>query len=302
MGTIIETISVETDEQINSSVEYSARAAAKCIQATKIDEKDIGLLVSIGIYKDKNTAEPSQAALIQKPTGLNLDPREKYADPVGHKYFMGEGTFSFDLLNGACGFINAAQVIDGFIKIGQIKSAIIVASDVHPSKKPNSDFPYTHVGAAAILTGSANGSGFRNFMCRTSEGKGYVGLNSYVDLIGHGTDGRNHVEFEKQTDYAAKLQEFSTKMIVEYVANEGIDISRIKYLVTNPGDKDFANGIARAVGLQEEAIIKPEGNPHTAAPLMGFQMVLERGLKEKEQVLFVSASAGITFACCIYEQ
>lgn len=58
----------------------------------------IDLLVNVGVYRDNNLCEPSVCALIQHQLGMCLNPEQAAT---------GSMVFSFDLMNGACGLINA---------------------------------------------------------------------------------------------------------------------------------------------------------------------------------------------------
>ena len=62
------------------------------------------MLINAGIYREDNMGEPALAALIQEDIGAN-----RGQPPIG-----GHGTFSFDLINGTCGVINAIQLRVGF--------------------------------------------------------------------------------------------------------------------------------------------------------------------------------------------
>jgi 3-oxoacyl-[acyl-carrier-protein] synthase III len=83
------------------------------------------MLINAGIYREDSMGEPALAALIQEDIGAN--PGEP---PVG-----GDGTFSFDLLNGACGVITAIQLESGLLRSGVIRLGAIVTSDVEPDAK-----------------------------------------------------------------------------------------------------------------------------------------------------------------------
>ena len=126
MNTIIKAAAISKHNEAGGSVNHAVRAAENCIKKAGIDIQDIDLLINTGIYKEENIAEPAMSALIQKKLGLSLDPGTDKTD---------KSTLSFDLFNGACGFLYAAQVADSFIRNHERKLVLIVSSEVHPSKK-----------------------------------------------------------------------------------------------------------------------------------------------------------------------
>lgn len=295
MGTLIKAASISVGGEMLGSIDHAARAAEQCIAKAGIDKQDIDLLVHVGIYREDNIAEPSIASLIQQRIGLNLD-------PVKHP--VEKTTFSFDLANGSCGFLYAAQVIDAIFKNDATKQALIVSGDVHPSKMESADFPYTHSGAAVLLTRSdKKEKGFKNFMFRTSE-DGYVGLEGYIDLPAHGNEGRKSITVTVQDDYSSRLQEFTVRTIKEYVESRLINVSDIRLLIISQPAPGFGRGIAESIGLNENSVVDlydKYGDPHTSALSIGYFIAAEEGLfKENDQILFIGAGSGLTSACALY--
>ena len=143
MGIIIKATSIVENSENQGSVELTVQAAKACIASAGITMEDIGILINLGIYKEDNIGEQAMAALIQKQLRLNADPvKQSPAEKT---------TFCFDLLNGSCGFLNAIQVLEALMKNDQLNYAIIVSSDVHPSRDQVQDFPYAPYGAAVIV-------------------------------------------------------------------------------------------------------------------------------------------------------
>src|SRR5512146_448246 len=81
-------------------------AARSCLDRAHRRSEDLDLLINAGIYKDRNVAEPALASIIQEDIDANIGGTPAR---LGH-----HGTFSFDVLNGGCGVITAAQLADSF--------------------------------------------------------------------------------------------------------------------------------------------------------------------------------------------
>ena len=295
MGIIINSTSIVESTDNQGSVDLTVQAAKECISSAGINMEDIGILINLGIYKEDNIGEPAMAALIQKQLRLNADPlKQSPAEKT---------TFCFDLLNGSCGFLNAMQILEAIMVNGQVKYAIIVSSDVHPSKKQVTEFPYTSYGAAVIVSHTTEKKGFGKVIMNTSENSGNIGVFGYHDFITCGTEGRHHVVVEVDDDYVNRLQEFAVKTVKEYIESENVDLSNVKLISSEPV-KDFGRDVAKLVGLNEDLVVKiydTHGDPHTAALSIGYHLALNQNkIKEGDKVVFLGASSGLTTACGLY--
>ncbi|WP_052745673.1 beta-ketoacyl-[acyl-carrier-protein] synthase family protein [Allosalinactinospora lopnorensis] len=146
MGTIISATAVSTDPAVHSSIEHASLAAGDCLDRAGITADQVDLMVNTGVYRDANMSEPAMAAMIQKNVGVNLDYLQ---NPTA------KPAFSFDLMNGACGVLNAVQVGAGFVESGSAEYVLVVSGDAHPSNDPaearRTGFPYATMGAAMLL-------------------------------------------------------------------------------------------------------------------------------------------------------
>ena len=156
--------------------------------------------MNVGNYRDNNLCEPSVAALIQHELGINLNPL---------KYPVQSHTFSFDLMNGACGMLSALQVVHAILNAKGLTRALIVSGDCHPSTKPAEDFPIHHAGAALLLERS-NIEGFSRFSFQTTPS--FEGQSGYLDLDTHKLQSRYSVSLEDSTDTEHQFS-FAKKVI-----------------------------------------------------------------------------------------
>lgn len=296
MGIIIEATAISEGIDGQGSIELAVNAAKECISASGIEMEDIGILINLGIYREDNTVEPAMAALIQKNLRLNLDPFRNFPSK--------KSTFCFDLANGSSGFLNAVQIVDALMKNKRTKYALIVSSEVHPSKIRSEGFPYTHCGAAVILTYSnKEEKGFKKIMMKNSQDKDYSGVKGYTNLFEFGTESRKHVVVKTEEDYANKLQVLTIETVKEYVESENIDLNKTKLIITQP-TQEFSSNVAKTIGHSENVIVdiyEKYGDPNSSALSIGYHMALtNKNLKEGDQLLFISASSGLTAACGLY--
>ena len=297
MGLIIKATSMIIGNGQDSSIEISAEAVRKVIQTSGVDRHEVGLLLNIGINRDSNIVEPAVASLIQKRARLNLNPTRKQ---LGKKV----GTLSFDILRGTCGFIQAAQVADAFLQTGSFKKAIIVSSDVHPSGKKVSEFPFTHSAAAILLEYENNGKGFKNYIYETSE-KGSVGLKVYMDIMAGGKNGRNLINVDIEEDYPHRLQKFILKTINNYVERGVFNLKEVDHIISATPSKNFGREVSDSLGFRNNTLVEvydKYGDTNTSSPLIGYHLAAENGeLKDGDNVFFISGGSGITCALSMYQ-
>ncbi|MHA1147131.1 MAG: 3-oxoacyl-[acyl-carrier-protein] synthase III C-terminal domain-containing protein [Promethearchaeota archaeon] len=308
MTTIILSSSAVMGTGSDSSIELAAEAGRICIEKTASNKQEINLLINVGIMRDQNIVEPAIAPLIQNKIKLNISPTAKRLE-------LGKKTFSFDIINSSCGFLNAAQVIDSFfknnyidnpmIKGNPINKAIIVTSEVHPSGTPAPDFPFTHSAAAMLLTSTqVEECGFQTFMFNTSK-NGYTGITSYCDLEENGTNSRNVATVVIDEDYKSRLEEFTLHTVQKFLSFENIDISEISIVICSQPSSSFVKNFSEKFEISKDSILNvydKHGDTYTCALIIGYNIAMEeKRLNKKDKVLFVGGGAGLTSACALYQ-
>ncbi|MCG8615409.1 MAG: hypothetical protein MI802_04285 [Desulfobacterales bacterium] len=302
MGIVIRSNAVEleaytTHELVapqQGALDYSVLAAEKCILQAGIDRSEIDLLINTGTYRDKNINEPSIASLIQKRLKIGLDPFQDTFQKT---------CFSFDLRNGVVGMLSAVQVASALMQQKMVKNALIVSGDVHPTKSKSSDFPYTHMGSATLLSWSEDeNKGFQKVILDTSGGD-YHGVDAMVNLSD--PESRNKVDIEIQEDFGQKLAEFTIEMFKKHVASGEINPKDINLAIMSEPVPGFSRTVADAVGLEcrlLDDLYETHGNVLSSALPLGYSLALEQGLfNENDNILFIGAGSGLTFACSLYK-
>jgi 3-oxoacyl-[acyl-carrier-protein] synthase-3 len=293
MGTIIKATGISTDNAIKSSNENAVAAGHQCIEAAGIDVNDIDLLINVGIYRDENMLEPAMAAFAQK--GLGIKPDYIKSQPFN-------AAFSLDMMNSACGIINAIQTADAMFKSRQIKYALIVSGDAHPSNKDLESFPYATVGAAMLLEYAEDEKGFQNFSFKHSPTTEHS-VRGYLDFNNLAEPAKERLTVDMPAQYKEKLLEFACDSAEEYLTANNLDRQTVK-LITPQAEAGFGHKIAQSVNVKDDAILdlyKEYGDAHSSALTMAYHLGAEKGLyNSNDNVLFVAAGAGLTSACATY--
>ncbi len=270
-----------------SVVDLAGRAARGALARARVSASSIGVLINVGVYREHNTFEPAMSALVQKEVGINLD---YIADPEP------AAGFSFDLMNGACGVLNAVQVGQALLETGSTERLLITAADVHPGGDADRDtaYPYADLGGALLLERSADPrAGFGPVRHYTADRP--TDVEGYLDTDTMGRHGRTTITVRREPDHAERLSEFAAHAAADYAREIGIGLDRT--LVIGPS----ATAVADDTGAGAEAGAGARGEPHTAAPVLGYLRALDAVRRDDhEQLLFVSVGAGPSAACALY--
>ncbi|MFJ2577102.1 hypothetical protein [Kitasatospora aureofaciens] len=311
MATVISSAALSPADGSGSSIGHAAAAGRACLEQAQMSSADVDVLINVGVYRDSNIVEPSVAALIQKNIGINLD----YLHSPDRR-----AAFSLDLMNGACGVLNAVQAADALLSTGSARRVMVVSADTHPSTDPSragtAAFPYASTGAALLLEHTGDTLGFGRVHHRSLPG-GH-GVNGYLPLPDVGADGRNSIVVDRDDDVldrmlALAVDSVHTVLSAEdsaAIAQDTADAGRAHValdrtlLVTSQPTPAFAARLAKRLGLASDAAVTVEGvhgDPHTSALIHGYRQALDTGrLAGHDQVLFLAVGAGLTSATSLY--
>ena len=213
----------------------------------------------------------------------------------------GHGTFSFDIANGACGFLTGVYVVDGMLASGTIELGMVVASDMDPQPGISEGFDFPALGGAVLLSAADSRAGFTAFKFATFPEFAEL-FQSRVDWHedarrGLAHHGRHVLTVDIAEPYVARALECAESTVRELAGEEALDLAEVELLVATASVPSFADALATRLGLPAERVASCEDG-HTAAPAFA----LESGrLPAAGTTLFVSAGAGITVAAAIYQ-
>ncbi|MFF2083154.1 hypothetical protein ACFVVM_05235 [Nocardia sp. NPDC058176] len=291
MGVRIRATGTSNTTDTHSIVEHSGRAARQSLERAAIRPDQVGVLINTGIFRDSNTVEPAVAALIQKAAGIGLDYTR--TDPR---------TFSFDLMNGAVGVLNAVQVASSVLATGSTEHVLIVAGDTHPSltrSAADAEFPYATAGAALLLEQVDGPEGFGPVHIATAPGT--PAGEAYVDTATMGTAGRGLMTIERDADFEDRILAVAGDVARAALA-EATD-ARVALIASTPS-AHFPKRLADALGIDQDAVRTPDltdGDPHTSALPLAYDRAIAAGtLDGYTHVLFVAAGAGPSAAAALY--
>ncbi|MFE6924594.1 hypothetical protein ACFVAV_26460 [Nocardia sp. NPDC057663] len=267
-----------------SSVGQAAAAARAALTGAGCTPEQIDALINVGVYRDANLVEPAVAALIQQAAGIGLE------------YRPGDvPCLSFDLMNGACGVVNAIGVAASLLADLPTGHVVVVSGDAHPSMQADADFAFEPVGAALVLENSAAAVGFGGV--HVSAGDALPDPQGYVTLSTMGATGRSALTVELSTD-TAELVEHAVAAAREALAADDIDAGQVVLVCGKPAP-GFAAALAAELGVGAVVTDDFAGDAHTSALTAAYVAARDAGLAERP-LLFVAADGGPTAAAVTY--
>ncbi|MFT4087845.1 MAG: hypothetical protein QM658_11995 [Gordonia sp. (in: high G+C Gram-positive bacteria)] len=309
MGVVITASGISSDAAVASTVrvrsaafaagagavEHLARAGRAAIDAAGVDDGEVRVLINTGVYRDSNMVEPAIGALVQQGIGLGLE--YERSDPK---------VFSFDLMNGACGMLNAVQAADSLLQSTDARRVLVVGGDTHPSTvRPGAtdDFPYDTSGAALLLERVDGDAGFGPVHSALAEGGPAV--EGFVDTATMGTDGRTTISVRRAEGFEQVLGDLAAQtaeaaLDEAFGAGHSAEAREGVVLIASRPAPGFAATLAQRLGLPLAAG-ELDGDTHTAALAQAYHRAGETGaLDAARAVLFVAAGAGPSSSAVLY--
>jgi 3-oxoacyl-[acyl-carrier-protein] synthase-3 len=272
-------------------------AASTCLERARRRPDELDLLINAGLYKDRNAAEPALASIIQCNIGANR----------GNPPQIGRhGTFSFDVLNGGCGVITAAQLVDGFVACGSARFGLIVAGDADPSPRTSRGFPFSPSGAAMLIAHVPGDTGFQQFAIRTfPEHAPQLEIDlRWSPAAGLTGRGRNVIEVHEAPGFTASCVDRASEVARELVASAGLAVGDIDLVIASLYPPGFGRFVARQLGIPLDRVPRVPSElaaAHTAGPIAALETALASNqFACARHTLFITAGAGITIGAAVY--
>ncbi|HCI78674.1 MAG TPA: non-ribosomal peptide synthetase, partial [Ktedonobacter sp.] len=266
-------------------------AAEHCFANSSHEKKDIDLLIYAGIYRDEYISEPAIAAMVAGTLDINADV-ESQSD---------KKTFSFDLFNGSTGFLDACYTSIAMMQGHQVKTAMVVASEVENNREvlPTSLRGIEETASIVLLDESKDGqTGFGNFVFKHFTD--YLeSLNTYTTHV----NGRIGLHIEQDPLLERYYRQCIEETVRELLRVEQLDISDIKLIVPPQISSSFIDGLSEtlSVGRKRFVDVHAEHDLFTSSTAFGLQQVREKGLAKSGDIgLIIEVGAGIQVACATY--
>jgi len=262
-------------------------AGRRCLATSLHRPGDVGVLVNTGVCRDRHVAEPAIAAYIQHRLGVNVE-------------FQGRPTLSFDLLNGGCGMLNAAQVVGALLQTGEVEAGMVVSSEANSDRRPDPSSRVARSGAALLLDLAPRaGTGFGAFAFRTHEQDAAL-FTTVVSLAV--PRGRLLIRRDPRLEEAWLAH--AAGAVDEALASEGLTRDRIDMVVPSQISAGFLARLPAAIGLPAARIAdftaQLPDTGSTSVFLAWHRLLAERPPAAGTRVLFLAFGSGLTVGAAVY--
>jgi 3-oxoacyl-[acyl-carrier-protein] synthase III len=295
MGITINSIGLceNKNKSIKTSMELCRRAAEPCIKKSAYKKEDIGLVVSVAVYRDDYFCEPSFSSFVQNDLKIN----HNKTDSLGPK------TLSLDVLNGAMGFLNACQLCSAMITAGKVKAGLVVSSDlVNGSISEKGDPPgFLPSGAAMLLSGEKNGgSGFKTFYFKT-----FAEMQDACESYTFHDKDHMTMIFKRNPDIEDIYLRAISKGVNEFLKREAVGLDDFDMIIPSQISSGFITKMASTLGIKREKMVdvtREEGNLFNASLPAAMDFVFKhKPPKQGQKALIINVASGIQVGCAVYE-
>ncbi len=275
-----------------SSLELIRKAARPCIERSEYSKEDIGVLINVSVYRDNYFCEPAFASFVQNDLGINHD-KEDSSEPK---------TLSFDLLNGAMGFLNACQVVDAMIDSGRVKAGLIVSGDVidYEMNERSEDSRFQLSGAAMILgRNGTDDSGFGMFYFRT-----FAELQDAYESYISFNNKRLTMMFRRSPDIERIYLDAVSRGLKEFLAKEKLNMDDFDWIIPQQISQGFISGLCELLAVDSSKVVnvaKKDSDLFNASLPCALAHLFDNDLAKKgDNALIIGVASGIQVGCTTY--
>ncbi|MGY8734724.1 MAG: hypothetical protein ACKVHN_01605 [Candidatus Poseidoniales archaeon] len=211
-----------------------SKLATMACKEANISLQDIGLVIFSGVYRPNFRSEPSCASHIQNKLNIRcheLDLNSRHC-------------FSFDIIDGSRGPHRAIQTVDHLLdQLGE-KYALVVCSDVKPTKQ--SQWPYQNHALAIVLAKDGSGMKFDNGKFSSEELRSYSKSSfdhgKKVPIINYFGDSVDVQQISTETEYTSENSSLGSVQMRDFLLWSENRKGKLKHtIIDRSGSKSVTN-------------------------------------------------------------
>ena len=256
--------------------EMAYKASKNAIETSKIDVKDIGLIIVA--TTSTNTLMPGISYYIQGK--LNI-----------------EKCICLDILAGCAGYVNAFDIAKLYIDVKKVEKALIVGVDVLSECTDDND-----INTKIILSDGAGAT----IISRTEKDKLY-----FSNIQSDGKNGEiltyrtnEKIKMDGKAIYKYAVTE-TVKNIEELLEQANVKIEDIKYVIPHQSNIKIMKSIATKLNITMDKMytnISEVGNTFCASiPIALTQMYEKKLLKDGDKIILIGYGGGLNTASILLE-
>ncbi len=272
---------IAADGEMTSDIGYFAAKIA--IEKAALNPEDIELIILATTTPDLTF--PSTATTIQAKLGA-------------------KNAFAFDIQAVCAGFVYALNVANNFIKIGQVKNAVVIGADILSRivdwKDRNTCVLFGDGAGAVVLSATEDKN------CGIIASKLYSdgNLNSILNTNGGVSSSKSSGVIQMQGKEVFKhAVEKMSKSVIDTVQSVGLEIKDIDWLIPHQANARILLSVAKKLNLSEEKVIMTVAN-HANTSAASIPLALDFALKNNkikkgDIVVFEALGGGLTWGASV---
>lgn len=263
-------------------------AAEMALKTANISAEELDMVILATITPDNTT--PSTAAKVSARLGVR------------------PGTIAFDMSAACSGFVYALTMADNMIRLGQVKTALIIGAE---SLSKITDWTDRNTcvlfgdGAGAAVLRAADGTG-------TIEDRGVLATKIYADgyhydnlktdggVSGTQTTGHIVMDGKEVFKYAVNCMPQAAE---DAMKEAGISADDVDWLIPHQANIRIIEGVGKKLGIADEKVIvniARYGNTSAATIPIALSEKMEDGtIKESDCVVLTAMGAGFTWGAAV---
>jgi 3-oxoacyl-[acyl-carrier-protein] synthase-3 len=213
---------------------------------------------------------------------------------------LGAGGFGFDLSAACSGFVYALSVADAMIRTDQVRTALVIGSEVYSRILDWHDRGTCVLfgdGAGAVLlrAGEGDGSGAdRGILSTHLHAQGSLGDILYVDGAVGQPDKSGHLIMNGREVFRHAVTRL-TEAVEEALAANGLKRGDVDWLVPHQANLRIIHGIGRKLGLSDDRIVitvDRHANTSAASIPLALEAAWRDGRIRRGQLVLMEALGG----------
>ena len=269
------------------SIRHAVEAGRQCLKTSRHFKADVGLLINAGVHRDHHICEPAMAVFIQHRLGINIE-------------FQGRGTLAFDLQNGGCGMLDAAQAVTALLQSGKTGAGLVVASEANPDRHPDPRYTYPASGAALLLDLSPwRERGFGGFAFNTRDEY----ADAYTSLVSLAQK-RGRVSINRRAELEDIYLAMAGAVIEAVLAQDHLRRDEIDFVVPAQISNGFLARLPAAIGFTADKVVNLSDRlPDTLSTSLFLALKLAMDGRRPvpgQKALLLAFGSGITVAAATY--
>ncbi|MCE3255220.1 MAG: fabH [Rickettsiaceae bacterium] len=277
---------IAAEGELTSDIGY--KAAKIALEKSGLQMKDIGMIIFATTTPDLTF--PSTAAILQQK--LTVGDTEK------------SHCFAFDVQAVCSGFVYALNIANNFIKLGQVKNALVIGADVLSRivdwKDRNTCVLFGDGAGAVVLSATADNK--RGIIANDLYSDG--SLSGILNTSGGVSSSQNSGFIQMQGKEVFKhAVDKMVKSVIDVLAKANLEPKDIDWLIPHQANARILSSVAKKLGLSEEKVIMTvadHANTSAASIPLALDFALKNNkIKKGDIVVFEALGGGLTWGSVV---